>query len=217
MDSYFSSLNSDLLTIIFSMLDEDTLSILSSMNDYSEMYSSVMHSNTFWMKRLENEGFVIKFNYDKWKSVYELYTLGLTFYEYCEYSNIQMARLLLDNDRGEIDKNAALRTAAENGRYAVCVLLIEYGADVSSDSGYPLRWAARGGYLNVVQLLVENDAKVGVRRNYALRWAAESGHVDVVAYLISKGAKVTSYNNAAMKAAVTNEKWEVVALLSKYI
>jgi ankyrin repeat protein len=88
-------------------------------------------------------------------------------------------------------------TAAKNGHFAICRLLIDKGAQLeakTSNGWTPLHCAADQGHVEIVRLFCDRGADVEARTNdnlyrpgsRPLHWAALNGHIYVVKELIEE-------------------------------
>jgi hypothetical protein len=89
------------------------------------------------------------------------------------------------------DYDHALRNAARTGDLSVAEYLLENGANVNAEDGYPLSIASENGDRDLVILLINHGAYVDVRDGAALSGAIQEGHLDIVDLLVSNGATVT--------------------------
>ena len=61
--------------------------------------------------------------------------------------------------------------------------LIQQGADINCDDGYPLQIASRDGYFDIVKYLVELGADIHSTNDLAFTWAADYYHLNIFKYL----------------------------------
>lgn len=99
-------------------------------------------------------------------------------------------------------ENKALIHAARFGNIDIVNLLLDNGADVNTEDGYPLRWAAMNGHTEIVRILIKYGADVNVEKGISLRWAATRGHAKIVRLLLNAGAV---YNSSISKCKLIPE------------
>ena len=99
-------------------------------------------------------------------------------------------------NKPDLIKQTPLHWAARSGRFEVCKLLIEKGADVnakSNDGSTPLHWAAIKGQPRICKLLLDNGADVNAAESdgeTALHFAAQYSNLETVKILVKAGANV---------------------------
>ena len=120
-------------------------------------------------------------------------------------------RYLVEYRGADIQMDAALRRASENGYLEVVKYLVEQGADIHSDNDYPLRAAASYGHLAVVNYLVENEANEIL--DEVLILAALNGQLEIVKYLVEQGADIHANNDYALQLAASYGNMPVVKYL----
>jgi ankyrin repeat protein len=119
-----------------------------------------------------------------------------------EQDDVEMARLLLRAGAEAGSRNrygvTPLYAACVNGNAAIINLLLEAGADPSTDVAgeTALMTAARTGAIDALQALlargVDVNAKEPSQRQTALMWAAAENHAGAVALLVRQGADLTA-------------------------
>lgn len=106
----------------------------------------------------------------------------------------------------------ALLLAIESGLPAAALLLVERGADVNAQTGFPghqqpdmnaLMWATHAAQVEVVSALLDKGAGIDAQNSSgysALMIAAESGQVEVLQLLLRRGANPTLRNRSGHTA-----------------
>lgn len=127
-----------------------------------------------------------------------------------------MLEFLLDNfEISPVGAGKALRTAAENGRTKV-VLLLQSRTNI--DSIYvdiALTSAAQNRHSEIVKLLVQNFSGISaIQAAFALQCAAESGDIDSVKLFLQNFAEIYMFAIIkATKKAAENGHAEILTLL----
>ena len=126
--------------------------------------------------------------------------------------------------REQIELDALLFGAAENGRIEEAKYVLEEGADANAKNNEgktALMYASMNGRKEVARLLVDSKAYVNASSKAgwtALMYASRWGHKEIAELLVNNGAaadaKDSSGWTALMKAAITGHK-EVAELLIK--
>ena len=99
-------------------------------------------------------------------------------------------------NKPDLIKQTPLHWAARSGRYEMCKLLIEKGADVnakSNDGSTPLHWAAIKGQPRICKLLLDNGADVNATETDGetpLHFAAYCSNLETVKILVHAGANI---------------------------
>ncbi|XP_066911304.1 transient receptor potential cation channel subfamily A member 1 homolog isoform X2 [Clytia hemisphaerica] len=152
--------------------------------------------------------------------------------------NVTAARHLLNVKTIDIEAKdrtqmTALHSAASNGSYEVCDLLLQHGADIrcrDEEDMTPLHFASMEGHVDIVELLFDVGEKQGGYTmlakmimdqdrddQTALHLAVENGHCDIVKLCISKGANVnfvkTNMNTPLHIACTSGEEGIVQTLV----
>ena len=109
--------------------------------------------------------------------------------------------------------NEELVQAAVAGDVETARILIQNGADLSTQSESCISVAAHHGHIEIMALLIEHSADIHHFGEYALRKAAGRGHVEMVEFLIAHGADVTAMDSLALRWAAQGEEKDVMALL----
>ncbi|MHC4540614.1 MAG: ankyrin repeat domain-containing protein, partial [Planctomycetota bacterium] len=123
--------------------------------------------------------------------------------------DIDLVRSLLDNgiavDSPQGTGKTALQRSAMNGHKELVKLLLDRGAGMNTQTGWPggtpLHLAAEKGHREIVELLIHKGADVNAKRegyprgDTPLHSATRAGHKNVVALLIANGANVGAKND----------------------
>ncbi|KAJ3259371.1 hypothetical protein HK104_006951, partial [Borealophlyctis nickersoniae] len=109
-------------------------------------------------------------------------------------------------------KDYSIWLAANRGHKEVVQALIQAGANVNIDEGYPLVTAAVHGHTEVVQLLLDAGAKH--RKVLAFEVAAVNRYVGIAELLISDGVDVDEYfSEQSLKVVYTAGNGQIVHTL----
>jgi ankyrin repeat protein len=138
------------------------------------------------------------------------------------FNLVDIARLLL-NAGASVDKvdrygKTAIMRAVEQGSRETCQLLLQYGAQLSSE--YQLIYAAQVGDPTEVRRLLESGLSIhtrdwgteDTRGGTPVRWAASFGHSDVVKLLLHSE---TGELEAAVTLALIEGNQTIVDLLDE--
>ncbi len=82
-----------------------------------------------------------------------------------------------------INKEEALKLAAEFGYFKIVKYLVEQGADIYIGNEYSLMLVSYNGYLEIVQYLVEKVANI-YANDFAFKYASANNHLDIVRYFL---------------------------------
>ena len=163
------------------------------------------------------------------------------FFYSIENNDVSLLNMLLEIKNPEngmrliepqLQKNYALRYAAENGHTEVVRLLLSLKdkddnlLDPTVDNNYPLKWATIYGHTEIVKLLLSLKDKDGnpvidprVNENMTLINAAEFGHIKLVRFLLSledkDGKPMINHStdrNIALKLAAEKGHVKIVEL-----
>jgi len=119
-----------------------------------------------------------------------------------------------------------LMTATRHGHHAICLLLIDKGAQLEakdSNDTTSLHYAAYEGHVEIVRLLCDRGADIEARDGEGLRPlhdAAREGHISVVKELIEeRNAEINMRTNGgvtALRWARDEHKHDVAAFLAEH-
>ncbi len=116
----------------------------------------------------------------------------------------------------DVNSNALLRYAAENGHADVVSYLLDKGADLTVYNNSPLRDAAEGGHLAVVKILLQAGADINAFDGAALKEAAAHGHKELVEFLLARGADPTLDDHEALIKSAENGHADVLQVLMNH-
>ena len=106
------------------------------------------------------------------------------------------------SSRGFDDESTPLHLASRMGYVEIARLLIEHGADVTTQHRHgwtALHWAVRAGSMDLASLLIEHGADVTTKDNDGwspFHWAVGAESVELARLLIERGASVTTRDNS---------------------
>jgi len=95
-----------------------------------------------------------------------------------------------------MDCRSPLAAAIDQRNEPLIRQMLDWGADVNIDDGYPLLMACQEGNMKLVNLLIDAGAELQVQQGIpgnALRRAAMWGHLEVCKLLISRGVDVNAH------------------------
>ena len=107
----------------------------------------------------------------------------------------------------------ALIISAIGIQWPIFKYLMEAGADFRVHDNSALCWCARHGQLDLVKRLVELGADIHAKQDEALGLSAQNGHIDVVKYLVENGADIHVRNNRAARLAAQDGHLAVLEYL----
>lgn len=140
----------------------------------------------------------------------------------------QVASLLASNPELVFERyehgDTLLMLAAQNGRAAVCQLLLQRGSKapaIDKSKTNALHWAAKNGHQQIAKMLLEAGVSADAQdeRGWTpLHFSCCNGHAEVVEVLLAAGADTSTGNDegeTAMFMAAKNTHKEVLELLMK--
>ena len=109
---------------------------------------------------------------------------------------------------------SSIHFAADNGHADIVKMLIDAGADPSSEDDLALRVACTAGHTDVVRLLLSNtEVDPMALNNWALQTAITHGHAEVTALLLADpGVIPTHVLRTAMHKALQDKYFEVLVV-----
>ena len=91
----------------------------------------------------------------------------------------------------------------------VIQMLLDEGANIHVEDGFPLTWALRGRLLDVVRLLLKH----GANYNEAMLWAVRNGGLDLLQHTIDLGADIHINKNLALIVAAQEGQLKIIKFL----
>jgi ankyrin repeat protein len=163
---------------------------------------------------------------------YGLSAVDFAFQAECRSGGVRMTGLLVSKG-AEFDANGAVRgpvlrldMAVICGNLEMVRFLIERGADVNAETGYPLTplaSAAAGGKADIMRFLLESGADVNALGTYgvpATWFAVSKGQAEMVEMLLAGGAGTDFtdeiYGRNLLQLAALNGYLDIVTLLLSY-
>ena len=217
------TLDPDTYSHIVQLLPIDSINDLRlTASSNSQQLSALRNTDNFWKLRLEKFlDIQITLNPapQTWHQVYTKITTGdlnlsQKLITFAQAGDFLVVRLLVEAGADVTsDNNVALRAASANGHLQVVKVLLEAGANVTANDNLALRQASQNGRLKVVQVLLAAGADVTADNNFALIHASAEGHAQVVQLLLNTKADVTAGINSALREASSHGHSKVVQLL----
>ncbi len=134
--------------------------------------------------------------------------------------------LSTDSTLGNRVLDSSLHLASAHGNLIVAELLIEYGADVNTQTQNqvtPLELASAHGELEIVHLLLTSGASANsqdAEEFTPLHRAAQGGYLDIVTLLLKSGADVNiqnSNNKTPLDLALNNGRLDAARCLAEWM